>query len=176
MSASGGEAGLVGPGRGVIRRGVRGGCLSVVLAGAVVLLMAGVMKLADPAAFGSSLRSHGMLPASWATAAAWGVAALEVVAGVMGAWWVVVAGSLRSASLATCGVFLAFAVYAWAVALDPPAGAVSCGCGVRASPIEGSSGRWGLSAMNAGVACVLAVCGRGGGFGGRPAPARAVGV
>lgn len=89
---------------------------------AAAFFYAGILKLRDPAQFGTELENYRLLPAAWAHAAAYFVPLLEVVVAFgliikpyrLGAWLL---------SIALGAAFTFFVSSAWMRGLD-----ITCGC------------------------------------------------
>ena len=103
---------------------------TVVLAGAIVLLLSGFAKAQDMAAFESMVRSHALLTGPeilpWASR---GVPAVEVAGAALAVLWLL-RKRPRPALLLLALIAAALAFYALALVIEPPPAPAKCGCGV----------------------------------------------
>lgn len=133
--------------RNLLRLAAAGLCLA--------LLVLGLVKASDVEAFGQTVTAHGLLPGPLAAVGALGAIVLEVGLALLALLMLML--QRPRASLLLLGIlFTVFTAYSFGLVLNPPAEAVSCGCGFSRAPVE----RWEpIMARNAGVAaaCFAAI-------------------
>lgn len=133
--------------RGSIRLTAAALCLAVIILGLV--------KATDVQGFGQTVNAHGLLTGQLASVGALGAIAIELGIGVLALFMLMVHRSRVALGLLGL-LFLVFAAYSFALVLQPPAEAVSCGCGFSQAPIE----NWQpIAARNAAIAatCFAAI-------------------
>lgn len=120
-----------------------------VLVVALLLLVSGLLKAADPSAFREVLAGHGLLPASWLSPTTTGVWLTELAAGLIGVRLAILQPPKGAAigALLLGAVFLGFAMYATILTVHPPPKPSPCGCFLGAEPVS----NWGSVAMRNGL-------------------------
>lgn len=102
-----------------------------------VLLVAGVLKVADPQASVAAVRAYELLPAGMVTAVGWGLPFAEVLLGMV----LLVGIAVRPAAIAAAGLL---AVFVAAVASAAARGlSIDCGCFGSGGPVPAGQTAYG---------------------------------
>jgi len=122
------------------------------LCAAAVLIVAGVSKLLDPAAFRTALEAHGVVPPIGASAAVIAAPALEFLVACAALWALLCRRTARACGLCAA-VFAVLAAYCLVLTIRPPVRPSGCGCGFTTRTVE----TWApLLAANASASGMLA--------------------
>lgn len=125
----------------------------VLIGGAVWLLLSGLSKAHDIAEFAGVLSAHRVIPYHLVGAVSMFVPSIEISVPLVALWLRVTRPALKAPWLLCATMFVALAMYASALWLNPPPTPARCGCIGAAGPVE----HWGpVVVRNVGAALLLA--------------------